>query len=128
MTGLADNSIKAKLLEAQKERCKRMSRVQNEDTESPNKKLRSKFESLQHLEEQKTSDSKITQVELAKEKVIARRRLKKNHCSPTRIFNAAEFIKQQLSGQPQSGLVAEETLDQFEKMCSICMENIKDKT
>jgi len=36
MSDLVNITIKAKLLEAQKERIRRMSRALNEDTESPN--------------------------------------------------------------------------------------------
>ena len=77
MTDLANSSIKAKLLEAQKERIRRMSRALNEETESPNKKLKNKFKH-KHLEDHKTHDhckADSHQQDHSKDKVNIRKRL-----------------------------------------------------
>jgi hypothetical protein len=98
MTDLANNSIKAKLLEAQKERIRRMSRALNDETESPNKKLKNKFNGHKQLEEHKTHDrckNDSYHLEHPKDKVNIRKRLfkKASLCSPAKLFDPAAFIK-----------------------------------
>ena len=125
MTDNYNSFIKAKLREAQLQRENRIKRILKEENESPIGKLKMKFEPLASNQEER-KPPKIEPV--LKPHLIRRGRLRKSNCPQTQLFDPAEFIKNSWSSQPNQKALEIETLHEFERMCSICMEEMRDKT